>query len=106
MNRKRNGSDSGHGQSVVKCPSPEIDINASSCSTTSCPRASRRSKKSAESVDDEIDVNRCVFALELLLMMLALAQNGCSASVQGGFMRNALTMMMSAQISVSYAPIC
>ena len=38
-------------------------------------------------------------------MMLAVAENGCSAGVQQAsrFMRNALMMMMSAQISVSYS---
>jgi len=85
VNRKRKGNNSGHGQPIAKRPSPEIDTGASSCSTTSCPGASRRpekstesvdddgsssstttclgasrkSKKSTESVDDEIDVNRC-----------------------------------------------
>ena len=59
MNRKRNGSDSGHGQSVAKRLSPGIDTDVFSYSTTSCPRASRRSKKAAESADDEIDVSRC-----------------------------------------------
>jgi len=58
MCRKRKGSKSDHSQSVAKCPSPGLDIDASNHSST-CPGASRRTRKSAEYVDDEIDVNRC-----------------------------------------------
>jgi len=54
MNKKRKGSNS---QSVVKHLSPGLDVGASSSSST-CPRSSR-TKKSADNVDDEIDVNRC-----------------------------------------------
>ena len=95
MNRKRKGSKSDHSQSVAKRPSPGLDIDASSHSST-CPGASRRTRKSAENVGDEIDVSRCCvkFVLEALLMMLELIENGSNASVLGGFTRSALTTMM------------
>ena len=45
-------------------------------------------KKSAESVDDKIDINRCCIYFGTFTDGVGLAENGCSASVQRRLIEN------------------